>query len=120
MRLSSSSIRIGVTIALVLAASCVTAWVQHVQAQAPAQIGASSPLPVFVTNPSEVVLLPDGFVPGSRWRFTTWTTPNAFTWVATVNKISGAWANMTVIAEDSSRHTQWYYVPGLPGSWERQ
>jgi hypothetical protein len=120
MGLSSSSIRIGVTIALVMAVTCVTAWVQHVHAQSPAQIGASSPLPVFVTNPSEVTLLPDGFVPGSRWRFTTWTTPNAFTWVATVNKTSGAWANLTVTAEDSSRHTYWYYIPGLPGSWERQ
>ncbi len=120
MRLSSSSIRVGVTIALIMAASSVTAWIERAHAQATAQIGAGSPLPVFVTNPSESVVLPDGFVPGSRWRFTTWTAPNAFTWVATVNKISGAWASLTVTAEDSSRHTQWYYIPGLPGSWERQ
>jgi hypothetical protein len=112
--------RIALTIALVLTASCITAWIQHVQAQAPAQIGTNAPLPVYVTNPIVPVALPEGFVQGSQWRFTTWTVPSVITWTATVNKTSGGWANLTIVAEDRSTHTRWYYLPGMPGSWERQ
>jgi hypothetical protein len=106
-------------IALVVVASCVTAWVQHVQAQSHAQIGTNSPLPVFVTNPFSAMPLPDGFVQGSRWRFTTWTVPSVITWTATVNKTSGAWANLTITGDDGSTQTRWYYLPGMPGSWEQ-
>src|SRR5688572_22923 len=68
-------------------------------AQPVAQIGATAPLPVYVTN---AALLPDGFVAGSRWRFTTYTTPSVFTWTATVNRTSGQWASLTVRAEDGN------------------
>lgn len=121
MRHSSTfRFRVGVTMALVVVAICLTAWIQQVQAQSTAQIGANSPLPVFVTNPMSTVQLPEGFVQGSRWRFTTWTVPSVITWTATVNKTSGAWAHLTIVAEDRSTHTRWYYLPGMPGSWERQ
>jgi len=119
MKLSIPSGRFGALIALLTVACAVTAWVKKVQAQSHAQIGTNSPLPVFVTNPVPPIPLPDGFVQGSRWRFTTWTMPSAITWTATVNRTSGAWANLTITAEDRGTHTRWYYVPAMPGSWER-
>jgi hypothetical protein len=64
--------------------------------------------------------LPDGFVPGSRWKFTTWTMPSVLTWTATVNKTSGSWVNLTINVEDGTRTTRWYYLPAMPGSWEKQ
>jgi hypothetical protein len=88
------------------------------QAQSTAQIATNSPLPVFVTN--NTMQLPEGFVPGTHWRFTTWTTPSVFTWMTTVNKTSGPWANLTVRNEDGTSSSRWYYVPGMPGSWDRQ
>ena len=115
-RFATTGVRLWVVSAVV--ATAVVAWVQHVQAQSPAQIGSNSPLPVYVTNPRDAVMLPEGFVPGSRWRFTTWTTPSVLTWTATVNRTSGAWANLTTVAENQSRTTRWYYVPAMPGSWE--
>jgi hypothetical protein len=108
-----------VTIAA-LVAVCSSVWVLQVQAQAPVQIGANSPLPVFVTNPLSDRFLPEGFVQGSRWRFTTWTVPSVITWVGTVNRTSGAWANLTITAEGRPGTTIWVYVPNMPGSWERQ
>ena len=86
-------------------------------AQSTAQIGATSPLPVYVTN---VALLPDGFLPGSRWRFTTYTTPSVFTWTATVNRTSGQWASLTVRTEDGNTSSRWYYIPAMPGSWQQE
>ena len=104
--------------AAAIAAVCILVWA--LEAQSPAQIGASSPLPVFVTNSLSDPLLPEGFAAGSRWRFTTWTTPSVISWTATVNRTSGAWANITTVAENGTRTTRWYYVPNMPGSWERQ
>lgn len=83
----------------------------------PAQVGISSPLPVFVTNTPP---LPQGFTPGSTWRFTTWTMPSVLTWTARVNRTSGPWAQLSVKTEDGGSSTRWYYVPGMPGSWEPQ
>jgi hypothetical protein len=107
-------------LALLVVPIGILVWAGHVRAQTHAQIGTSSPLPVFVTNPPDQQLLPEGFVSGTRWRFTTWTTPSVFTWTASVNKTSGAWANLTITAEDRSTTTRWYYVPAMPGSWERE
>jgi hypothetical protein len=90
---------------------------QRGQAQATAQIGNTSPLPVFVTNTPP---LPEGFTAGSRWRFITWTVPSVITWVATVNSTSGPWAHLTVRTEDGNTSSRWYYVPAMPGSWEKQ
>ena len=116
VRTLSPSYRIA---ALLLAAIAVAAvWqVDRTQAQSTAQIGAGTPLPVFVTN---TPALPEGFVQGSRWRFTTWTTPSVLTWTATVNKTSGPWANLTVRYEDGATSSRWYYIPGMPGSWDQQ
>jgi hypothetical protein len=120
MRLLSSAVRVRIAVATVVVAAAVGICVQYVQAQSHAQIGTNSPLPVFVTNPQPVGALPEGFVPGSRWKFTTWTTPSVLTWSATVMKVSGAWANLRVSAEDGTTTMRWYYVPAMPGSWEPQ
>lgn len=90
---------------------------QRGQAQAPAQIGSSSPLPVYVTNTPP---LPEEFVSGSRWRFTTWTVPTVLTWTATVNSTSGPWAQLTVRTESGQVSTGWYYIPAMPGNWQKQ
>src|SRR3954470_7394966 len=112
MRFSRLSVlRVGV--ALTLTTIAVAVWVHHVEAQSPAQIGTNAPLPVFITNPREVLTLPEGFVQGTRWRFMTWTMPSVLTWTATVNKTSGPWANLT-ITDDRATTTRWYYVPAMP------
>lgn len=90
---------------------------QRGQAQSPVQVGLTSPLPVYVTNTPP---LPEGFSPGSRWKFSTWTMPSVLTWTATVNKTSGAWAHLTVRGEDGSTASRWYYLPAMEGSWEQQ
>jgi hypothetical protein len=74
---SNIGVRFFVTMALVVGVICATIWVQQVEAQSQpvAQIGAGSPLPVYVTNPMQQISLPEGFVQGSQWRFTTWTVP---------------------------------------------
>jgi len=94
-------------------------WNGHVHAQSYAQIGTNSPLPVFVTNPLGLIALPEGFTPGSHWRFTTWSMPSTISWTATVNKTSGGWANLT-ITDERSTTTRWYFLPEMPGSWEPQ
>lgn len=109
-----------VVIALTISAICATIWADRVGAQSPAQIGTNSPLPVFVTNPPGALMLPEGFVAGSQWRFTTWTMPSVLTWTATVNRTNGPWAQLTITTEDRATSTRWYYVPAMPGSWERQ
>ena len=122
MRFSgSSSLFARLALGLLLAAGGVTAWMQRASGQTPAQIGAHAPLPVYVTNPALATMsLPEGFVPGSRWKFTTWTMPSVITWTATVTTTSGAWANLTITTEDRVTTTRWYFVPNMPGSWERQ
>jgi hypothetical protein len=80
-----------------------------------AQVGPGSPLPVYVINDSPA--LPEGFVAGSSWRFTTWTTPSTLTFMATVQKTEGGWALLKV-ASDAKPH--WYFIPQMPGAWDRQ
>jgi hypothetical protein len=81
-----------------------------------AQIGSGSPLPVYVVNE---LAMPDDFVPGSTWKFTTWTVPNSMTWVARVEKVSGSWAYLTV--QDSELTSSgWYFIPQMPGRWQKQ
>lgn len=118
-------IALRVPVLLLVAVAFLAFHFGRVQAQdqnqppAPARISANAPLPVFVTNSTGVQLLPEGFVPGSRWRFTTYTAPSVLTWVATVNKTSGPWANLTITEQQGSR-TQWFYIAAMPGSWEPQ
>jgi hypothetical protein len=98
----------------------VTVRTERVLAQSHAQIGTNSPLPVYVTNPPGEATLPEGFVPRSRWKFTTWTSPSVLTWTAEVNRTSGPWASLTITNDDGTTATRWYYIPAMPGSWERQ
>lgn len=84
-----------------------------------AHIGPSSPLPVLVTNEG-YSLLPDGFVSGSRWRFTSWTAPSTNSWICTVEATTGPWANLTIHAHDGTTTRRWYNVPAMPGGWEKQ
>jgi hypothetical protein len=91
---------------------------QHGAVPAVAQVGASSPLPVYVVNDPRPVL-PDGFVPGSSWKFTTWTTPSTLTFTATVQKTEGGWAFLAVNGNGGGG-TRWYYIPQMPGAWEAQ
>jgi hypothetical protein len=83
-----------------------------------AQVGVSAPLPVYVVNdpPS---LLPEGFVPGSSWKFTTWTVPSTLTFTATVQKTEGGWAALT-LSTDPPTASKWYFIPQMPGVWEAQ
>ena len=62
--------------------------------------------------------LPEGFVPGTSWKFTTWTLPSSLTFTATVQKTDGGWAYLTVNADPTS--SRWYYIPQMPGAWEPQ
>ena len=80
------------------------------------QIGPGYPLPVFVVNEQA---MPDDFVAGSVWRFQTWTVPNSMSWVARVEKVSGSWALLNV-QENGESATGWYYIPQMPGRWQRQ
>ncbi len=83
-----------------------------------AQVAVGSPLPVYVTNePPSVV--PDGFVPGSTWKFTTWTIPSSLTFTATVKQIQGGWASLN-LSTDPPTTEKWYYIPFMPGAWEKQ
>src|SRR5580658_4655421 len=83
-----------------------------------AQVGVGSPLPVYVVNdpPS---LLPEGFVPGSSWKFTTWTLPSTLSFTATVQKTEGGWAALT-LNTDPPTTSKWYFIPQMPGVWEPQ
>jgi hypothetical protein len=110
---ASHKCALGVALLLLVAAAVG----QHGQAQAPAQVGIASPLPVYVTNTPS---LPDGFTPGSRWKFSTWTMPSVLSWTATVNRTSGGWAHLTVNASDGATVSRWYYLPAMEGSWEQQ
>ena len=93
----------------------------HAQRNAPpavAQVGPGSPLPVYVVNdpPS---LLPDGFVTGSSWKFTTWTVPSTLSFTATVKQTEGGWALLT-LSTDPPATARWYFIPQMPGAWEAQ
>ena len=83
-----------------------------------AQVGAGTPLPVYVTNEPEL-RLPDGFVPGSVWKFTTWTVPSTLTFTATVQETGGGWAKLN-LSTDPATTSKWYYIPFMPGVWEKQ
>jgi hypothetical protein len=82
-----------------------------------AEVGVGSPLPVYVVNELPPVL-PEGFVPGTSWKFSTWTLPSSLTFTAVVQKTEGGWAYLTVNADPTS--TRWYYIPQMPGAWEPQ
>ena len=82
-----------------------------------ASVGSGSPLPVYMVN-EPPALLPEGFVPGSTWKFTTWTTPSTLAFSATVQKIEGGWAFLTVNGDAPA--ARWYYIPLMPGGWEEQ
>jgi len=82
-----------------------------------AQVGPGSPLPVFVTN--EMQGLPEGFEPGTKWRFTTWTVPSTLTFMATVDQTEGGWAQLT-LSTDPPNTGKWYFIPMMPGAWEQQ
>src|SRR5271165_1081435 len=91
---------------------------QRPAAPAVAQVGAGSPLPVYVVNEPPPTL-PSGFVPGSSWKFTTWTLPSTLTFTATVKQIEGGWAELT-LNTDPPATSKWYYIPQMPGAWEAQ
>jgi hypothetical protein len=91
---------------------------QRGPAPAVAQVGVGSPLPVYVVNDPEPAL-PVGFIPGSSWKFTTWTTPSTLTFTATVQKTEGGWAFLA-LSGDAATTPKWYYVPHMPGAWEPQ
>jgi hypothetical protein len=92
----------------------------HAQRPIPAvaQVGPGSPLPVYVVNEPPAVL-PIGFVPGSSWKFTTWTTPSTLTFTATVQKTEGGWA-LLALNGDTANAARWYYISHMPGAWELQ
>jgi hypothetical protein len=82
-----------------------------------AQVGPGTPLPVYVVNDFPPAL-PAGFVPGTSWKFTQWTTPSALTFTATVQKTEGGWALLALSGNAAA--PQWYFVPQMPGGWEPQ
>jgi hypothetical protein len=111
-------------IVLVFSAVLAFAWLAGSQTPVPspraippvAQVAATMPLPVYVLNEPE--FLPEGFVPGSTWKFTTWTIPSMLTFTAKVERVYGAWAYLTVQSE--SPKPRWYFIPEMPGTWEPQ
>jgi hypothetical protein len=92
----------------------------HAQRATPpvAQVGASSPLPVYFVNEIPPNL-PQGFTPGSSWKFTTWTLPSTLTFTASVQKTQGGWA-LLLVSDSSPTAAKWYYIPQMPGVWEQQ
>jgi hypothetical protein len=83
-----------------------------------AQVGPAAPLPVYVVNEA-TPSLPDGFVTGTVWMFSSWTTPSSLSFSARVDATSGGWAYLT-LTNDAARKSRWYYVPQMPGAWEKQ
>lgn len=83
-----------------------------------AEVGIGAPLPVYVVN-EQIPQVPSGFVPGSSWKFTTWTIPSTLTFTATVQQVEGGWAYLTINTETPAA-TRWYYIPQMPGAWEPQ
>jgi hypothetical protein len=112
---------VSVISALALVAMLVTPEKTHAQQKAPpasANVGIANPLPVYMVNEPPGVL-PEGFEPGSSWKFSTWTTPSSLTFVATVQKTQGGWAYLAV-KSDTPVPARWYYIPQMPGAWELQ
>jgi hypothetical protein len=112
---------VSVVSALALAALLVTPEKTHAQQKAPpaaASVGVANPLPVYMVN-EPPGLLPEGFDPGTSWKFTTWTVPSSLTFTATVQRTQGGWAYLTV-KNDTPASTRWYYIPQMPGAWEPQ
>lgn len=110
-----------ILLALLLIAVLVGPGKIHAQrnsAQAVAQVGPGSPLPVFVVNDPPPAL-PEGFTPGTSWKFTTWTVPSTLTFTATVQKTEGGWAFLK-LSTDAPTTSRWYYIPQMPGAWEQQ
>ncbi|HWE53840.1 MAG TPA: hypothetical protein VG273_28880 [Bryobacteraceae bacterium] len=83
-----------------------------------ASVGSGSPLPVYMVN-EPAPLVPEGFLPGTTWKFTKWTTPNMLSFTATVQKTEGGWAYLAV-KTDTATASRWYYLPLMPGAWEQQ
>jgi hypothetical protein len=107
--------------ALALVAMVVTPGKTHAQQKAPpasASVGIANPLPVYMVNEPPGVL-PDGFEPGTSWKFSTWTVPSSLTFTATVQRTQGGWAFLTV-KTDTPATSRWYYIPQMPGAWEPQ
>ena len=105
-----------------LAGALVLIDVRSVSAQNnvnPATVALNAPLPVFVNNSRYQRVLPTGFQPGSRWRFTTWTAPSQIDWVGQIERVSGPWAYIRVTLNGNTTG-RWYYIPAMPGSWEPQ
>lgn len=112
---------VSVISAVALGAVLITPGKIHAQQKAPpaaASVGVANPLPVYMVNEPPGVL-PDGFEPGTSWKFTTWTVPSSLTFTATVQKTEGGWAYLTV-KNDQPASTRWYYIPMMPGAWEPQ
>lgn len=112
---------IALAVAVMLTGVLLKPWKVRAQRGVPAslaQVGPASPLPVYVVNEPRPVL-PDGFVPGSSWKFTTWTIPSTLTFTATVQKIEGGWAELN-LSTDPPTTSKWYYIPFMPGVWEQQ
>lgn len=116
------SIVILTVVAIVITAVLLRPAAIRAQRNAPpaslAQVAVGSPLPVYVTNDPPPVV-PDGFVPGSTWKFTTWTIPSTLTFTATIKQVEGGWASLT-LSTDPPTTEKWYYIPYMPGAWERQ
>ena len=107
-------------LAIVAAAFLVRPGAVRAQKSAPvlAQVGASTPLPVYVVNDVPPAL-PSGFVPGTSWKFSSWTVPSSLTFMVSVQKTEGGWAQLT-LSTDPQAAPKWYFVPQMPGAWEQQ
>jgi hypothetical protein len=81
---------------------------------------ASAPPPqqVAPAGPGSGQPTPDGFVPGSKWEFTTWTLP-ARAWLVQVERVSGGWAYLRVEGNGQPPEPAWYNVPQMPGRWRK-
>lgn len=105
---------------LAAAATLVKTGTVHAQKNVPptAQVGVGAPLPVYMVNetPSQ---LPDGFLPGRSWKFTSWTTPSSLTFVVSVQRTEGGWAYLT-LSTDPDKKPKWSYLAQMPGAWEQQ
>ena len=109
-----------IVFAILLVALLLKPAKMRAQPKAPpamAEVGVGSPLPVYVVN-DPPAMLPEGFVAGTSWKFTTWTVPSTVTFTATVQKTEGGWASLTLGADTTT--TRWYYIPQMPGAWEPQ
>jgi hypothetical protein len=119
-----SPLHVLLTVSVISAVALVALLVRpektHAQQKAPpaaANVGVANPLPVYMVNEPPGVL-PEGFEPGTSWKFSTWTIPSSLTFTATVQKTQGGWAYLTM--KDTPASTRWYYIPMMPGAWEPQ